>query len=119
MGELIVFLNVISLIVTIMIVWFNSGAFSAYCKILGLNKLLLGYDSSSDSLTFPQYLYVKRNILFKCPACLFIIELITCPLCLCMWLSIISACLFLNYFYIPPVYLVSLGCYFFFNRLLN
>lgn len=119
MVELIVFLEVIALIVTIMIVWFNSSAFTAYCKLLGLHKFLLGYDKNSDGLTFPQYLYVKSRSAFKCPICLFIIELITCPLCLAFWLSILGACLLLNYKLIPVIYLAVLATYSLYNRLLS
>lgn len=119
MVELMVFLKVVALIVTILIVWFNSSAFAAYCKVLGLNKLLFGYENNTDDLTFPQYLYVKRNIIFKCPACVFLIELVTCPLCLTVWLSIFGAGLFLSYLYIPIVFLVSLLIYLLFTRMLN
>ena len=119
MVDLIVFFKVVALIVTIMIIWFNSGAFPVYCKTLGLNKLLVGYDKNTDGLTFTQYLYVKRNILFKSPACLFLIELITCPLCLGVWLSIFGAGIFLHYTFIPTVYLTVLAVYFLFNRFLS
>lgn len=119
MADLIVFLKVVSLIVTIMIVWFNSGAFSAYCKVLNFKKLLFGYDNNTDGLTFPQYLYVKRNILFKSPAYRFIIELITCPLCLGLWLSIFSAAVFISYLYIPAVYIATLLIYLTIARLLG
>ena len=118
MVDLIFFLKVIALLVTIMIVWFNSGAFPAYCKVLGFKKLLAGYDTNTDGLTFPQYLYVKRNLLFNCNACMFLIELITCPLCLALWLSILGACLFLTVLYTPVVFLTTLAVYLLFSRLL-
>jgi hypothetical protein len=113
------FINLVSLLVTIMIVWFNSGAFPAYCKLLGLKKFLLGYDIDPNGLTFPQYLYVKSRTVFKCSICKFIIELITCPLCICLWLSIFGACIFLSYVYIPFVYLITLTVYTLLSRLLN
>jgi hypothetical protein len=119
MAGLIVFLKVIALLVTIMIIWFNSGAFPTYCKVLGLKKLLAGYDTTTNGLTFPQYLYIKRDTLFKCPGCQFLIELITCPLCIALWLSIFGACVFLTPLYIPLVYLGTLATYNLFNRLLN
>lgn len=119
MVELMVFFKVVALIVMILIVWFNSGAFAAYCKVLGLKKFLFGYDKNTDGLTFPQYLYVKRNIIFKCPGCLFLIELVTCPLCLAVWLSIFGAGIFLSYLYIPVVFLASLLIYLLFSRIIN
>lgn len=119
MVDLIVFSKVVALIVTILIIWFNSGAFAAYCKVFGLKKILFGYDKNTDSITFPQYLYIKRNIIFTTPISLFIIELITCPLCLSVWLSIFGAGIFLNLLYAPIVFLASLLIYTFFARLLN
>lgn len=119
MVDLIVFLKVIALIVTIMVIWFDSGAYPAYCKVFGLKKLLFGYDKNTDGLTFTQYLYVKRNIIFKCPACQFLIELVTCPLCLAVWLSIFGAGIFLHYTLIPVVYLTALAVYLLFTRLLG
>ena len=113
------FINLISLLVTIMMVWFNTGAFPAYCKLLGFRKILLGYDINSDGLTFPQFLYVKSRSVFKCSICNFLIELITCPLCVALWLSIFGTCLVLSYVYIPFVYLITLAVYTLFTRLLN
>lgn len=119
MVDIMVFLKVVALIVMILIVWFNSGAFAAYCKVLGLKKLLFGYKNNTDNLTFPQYLYVKKNIIFKNPVHIFLIELVTCPLCLTVWLSIFGAGIFLNYLYIPIVFLVSLLTYLLFARMLD
>jgi hypothetical protein len=119
MVDLIVFLKVIALLVTIMLVWFNSNAFSAYCKVFGLKKMLAGYDTNTDGLTFPQYLYVKRDLLFKCVACKFLIELITCPLCLALWLSIFGAGIFLTLIYTPLVFVCTLGTYLLLTRLMN
>lgn len=113
------FIDLVCLLVTIMIVWFNSGAFPAYCKLFGFRKILLGYDKNSDGLTFPQYLYVKSRSVFKCSICSFIIELITCPLCIALWLSIFGACIFLHYTLIPVVYLATLAVYTLFSRLLS
>lgn len=119
MENFTVFLEVTALIVTIMIIWFNSGAFPAYCKLFGFYKLLLGYDKNSDGLTFPQYLYIKSRSVFKCSICKFIIELITCPLCLGFWLSVLGACLFLHYTLIPVVYLTVLISYFLTERVIG
>lgn len=119
MVDIIVFLKVIALLVTIMIVWFKSSAFPAYCKLFGFRKILLGYDKNSDNLTFTQYLYIKSRTVFKCSICAFIIELITCPLCLGFWLSVLGACLFLHYTLIPTVYLTVLISYFLAERVIG
>lgn len=119
MGDLDLFIVLVCSIVTLMLLWFNSGAFPAYCKLFGLNKLLLGYDKNTDGLSFPQYLYIKSRSTFECPICAFIIELITCPLCLSFWFSIFGACIFLSMIDIPAVYLASLASYNIFTRLLN
>lgn len=119
MVDLMVFLKVVTLIVMILLVWFNSNAYAAYCKIFGLKKFLFGYDKCTNDLTFPQYLYIKRNTIFTNPVYTFLVELLTCPLCLTVWLSIFSAGVFLSFLFIPAVFLASLLIYNLFSRLLN
>ena len=119
MGELIVFINLVCLILTIMIVWFKSGAFVEYCNLLGLKFLLLSYDKDPNNLTFPQYLYVTSRTLFKCSACRFLISLITCPLCLSLWLSAGAACLYGTILLTPLFYIVTLISYFLMERIID
>jgi len=119
MGELFVFTNLVCLILTIMIVWFKSGAFVEYCNLFGFKKLLLGYDKDPNNLTFPQYLYVKSRTLFKCSACRFLIALITCPLCLAFWLCVGAACLYGSILLTPLFYITVLISYFLTERVIG
>ena len=119
MDKLLVFINLVCLVLTIMIVWFKSGAFVEYCNLFGFKKLLLGYDKDPNNLTFPQYLYVKSRTLFKCSACRFLIALITCPLCLAFWLCVGAACIFETILFTPLFYITVLVCYFLADRIIN
>jgi hypothetical protein len=119
MEELLVFTNLICLILTILVIWFKSGAFVEYCNLFGLKKLLLGYDKDPNSLTFPQYLYIKSRTLFKCSACRFIIALITCPMCLSLWLSIAAACIYGSILLTPLFYITVLISYSLTDRIIG
>jgi hypothetical protein len=119
MGNLLLFVNLICLVLTIMIVWFKSAAFVEYSKLLGLKFLLFGYDKDPNSLTFPQYMYLKSKTLFKCPICNFLIALITCPLCLAFWLSIGAACLYGTILLTPLFYITVLVSYFLIERVIG
>jgi hypothetical protein len=119
MGDLLIFINLVCLVLTIMIVWFKSGAFVEYAQLFGLKTLLLGYDKDPNNLTFPQYLYIKSKSLFKSSICKFIIALMTCPLCLAFWLSIGAACLYGTILLTPLFYIVVLISYFLIDRVLG
>jgi hypothetical protein len=119
MGELLVFINLVCLVLTIMIVWFKSAAFVEYCNLLGLKFLLLGYDKDPNSLTFPQYLYVKSKTLFKCSVCRFLVSLITCPMCLSLWLSMGAACLYGTILLTPLFYITILISYSLTDRIIG
>ncbi len=119
MEDLLVFINLICLVLTIMIVWFKSGAFVEYCNLFGLKKLLLGYDKDPNSLTFPQYLYIKSKSLFKCGICRFIISLITCPMCLALWLCAGAASIYGTILLTPLFYITVLISYFLTERVIG
>jgi len=104
-------------VVTFLIVWFQTDAYIEYCKVFGLKKFLFGYDESD--LTFPQYLYTKRNVFTKNKFILFYIKLITCPICLTFWLCLIPAFLLQNFLIVPLLYVCSLFVYLLFTKLLN
>jgi hypothetical protein len=119
MEDLLLFINLVCFVLTIMIVWFKSGAFVEYCNLFKLRTLLLGYDKDPNNLTFPQYLYVKSRSLFKCPICKFLVALITCPLCIAFWLSIGAACLYGTILLTPLFYVTVLISYFLIERILG
>ena len=119
MEELLVFINLICLELSILVVWFKSGAFVEYYNLFGLKHLLLGYDKDPNNLTFPQYLFVKSRTLFKCSICRFLVALITCPLCLAFWLSVGAASFYGAIVLTPLFYIVTLICYFLTDRVIN
>lgn len=109
----------IGIVVTLLIVWFQTDAYIEYCKLFGLNFLLFGYDKTDEQLTFPQYLYTKRYTLSKCRYCVFYIKLISCPVCLNFWFCLVMGVLFNNILFVPLLYVVSLLIYLIFTKLLN
>jgi|LakMenEpi03Aug12_release.lakeMendotaPanAssembly.Ray.scaffolds.fasta_scaffold494335_2 hypothetical protein len=112
MEDLTVFIYTAALCVSILLIWFNTNAFVEYCKVLGLNKLLLGFENNnSTNLSFPQYLYIRSRQFVKCNGCKFLISLITCPLCLSVWLSIFGGCIFLSYIQIPLLFIITFVSY--------
>lgn len=113
------FLYSVGFVVFILIVWFQTNAFSEYCKLFGLNFLLFGYDTTDSQLTFPQYLYSKRHVITKNKYIRFYIDLITCPLCLTFWICLIVAGLFHLFISVPLLYVTSLFSYLLFTKLLN
>jgi hypothetical protein len=119
MEDMLLFANLVSLAVAIMVIWFRSSAFVEYSKLFGLRILLFGYDNESNNLTFPQFLYVKTKTLFKRPISKFLVSLITCPLCLGVWLSVIAAFLYGSILMIPTFYVVILFCYFLLDRIIS
>ena len=120
MVDLIVFINLVAFIVTILIVWFKTDAFAEYCKLLGFKNILLGYDYQNDKhLSFPQYIYIKSKQCTKCCICKFLISLITCPLCIALWLSLLGACIFSTFVITPMVYIAVLITYFLTDRVIS
>ncbi len=119
MENLLLFVNLVCLVLTIMIVWFKSAAFVEYCNLFGLKSLLLGYDKDPNNLTFPQYLYIKSKSLFKNTICRFLVALLTCPLCLAFWLSLGAATIYGTIVLTPLFYVSVLVCYFLIERILG
>lgn len=117
MANLIVFLNLVALVVTIMIIWFKTNAFIEYCELLGLKFLLFGYNIKNDTVSFPQHLYIKSHTFVKSKVIYFLIALITCPLCFSFWLCIGAATLYGTILFTPLFYICSLVGYFLITRL--
>jgi len=110
------FLYSLSIILTVLIVWFKTDAFVEYCKVLNLKFLLFNYNSLE--LTFPQYLYTQRNVLFKHPITIFFIKIITCPFCLSFWLCLFASVVITNPLATFPLYICSLFLYLLFGKLM-
>ena len=103
-------IEITTFIVTVLFIWFKTDAFIEYCKLLSLFKKTVKAYDYTNFINFPQYLFVTYKNSNKLTR--FITGLISCPVCLCLWLSIIS-CLFFNIAaYITIVFVLSLFIYF-------
>jgi hypothetical protein len=93
--------------------WFNTHAFYEYCMLLGFGKYFKKFEESPPEITFPQYLFIKRNEISKNNRIvLFLIKLISCPLCLSFWVTVtICICLTVPSLLILPVYIISIFVY--------
>lgn len=119
MGDLLLFINLVCLVLTIMVIWFKSAAFVEYAQLFNLKFLLFGYDKDPNSLTFPQYLYIKSKTLFKSSTYRFVVALITCPLCLAFWLCLGAATIYSTILLTPLFYITVLVSYFLLERILG
>ncbi len=66
----------------LLIIWFETHAFVEYARLLGF-KLGSFETSEQMGLDFPAHLALKHDS--------FYVRLITCPICVCVWLSIAAA----------------------------
>ena len=77
-----------SLIITLILTaWFKTNAFCEYVQLLGFKNQFWVSDyfrerkKLSTSLHYTEYLLLKKNCFF--------VRLITCPICLGMWLTVL------------------------------
>ena len=98
----------------ILLVWFNTDAFIEYLKYLPFDlfkiKSYFTAKQNDVTLTYHNYLLFNYNNFF--------IRLITCPICLNVWLSIINCIIFTNILYIPIVCIISLFIYYLLTKLM-
>ena len=97
---------------TILIVWFETDAFVAYLTTFNLGWQMFDlakYEEESDKnpmIDYPTYL------LMSYPKSFFI-KLLSCPLCLGLWISVLSVLIFgVAMVNIPIVYVLSLLLFF-------
>ena len=97
-------------ITTLLVIWFETDAFAEYARVLGF-KLEKYENSQKVGLDFTTHLALK----YDC----FIVRLITCPICLCVWLAAIGI-LVLDYgFGFFFVFYFSMMKYFLFKFLMH
>jgi hypothetical protein len=100
-------------ITTILVIWFNTDAFVEYMQLLRINffkiKQYIEAKQKDCTLTYHNYLLYKHNNFFT--------RLITCPICLTVWLC------FLLYLFTdmelsdcPMIFICSLLLYYIFNK---
>ena len=101
------------IITIILLIQFNTEAWIEYCKLLHLDGISQYKDyelkkSNDLSLDYIQYLRQYHNC--------FLIRLITCPICLSIWLSIIAGTITLSFSLIPIFIVGSLLLYSIINK---
>lgn len=107
-------IEVIFLQALILLIWFNTEAFETYFKYIPFDifKLKSYYKAKSKDITLDYIHYLIYN--HSC----FFVKLITCPICLNVWLSILSCLIFANIIYVPTVCLLSLALYLVIKKLI-
>ena len=95
----------------ILIIWFETNAFVEYARMFGAR--LEGYKKlEGTGMLFVDWLPIKYDN--------FLVRLITCPVCLATWLSIIGAYFFCkNVYSFFIMFYVSLMAYFLFKTLMK
>jgi hypothetical protein len=96
-------------VVFVLIGWFETNAFEYYARYFNFGHWtrLHEYDEEDpdrimDYLSFIRAKYSSNS---------FMVALITCPVCLSVWLCVISSIVFSVLYYFPIVYLLSLVVY--------
>lgn len=114
------FFNVTCSIVFVLYIWFDTTAFFDYSKLLGIRCLYEGYESAPPNLTYTQYLFLHRVRLSKNnPLLIFLLKLITCPICTCVWVSLIACSVTGEPWYTPIQFCLSLTLYTFIHKYTN
>jgi hypothetical protein len=100
---------------TVLIIWFETNAFYEYCRALGLGRFFKGYknfiEEMAPSTTFVEYLMIKHDCFF--------IRLISCPICLGVWVNIIIVSAYLDYRIFFINFYLSLVSYFLLKALIK
>lgn len=99
---------VICFISLILLIWFKTDAFVDYCELFGLESNIYSNEYKLKKITdtlinYPRFLRFKYNT--------FLIKLISCHICLSVWLSLIGSIILLNIFLAPVICISSLIIY--------
>ena len=108
---LLPFFITLTAIVTILFVWFKTDAFYEYVKLFGIRFLIEGFEQVSANITYPQYLFINRSKITNNKALIFVIKLITCPLCLSFWLCLCGGIVLGSIALMFPLYIAVLYVY--------
>jgi len=106
------FFSLLCLITSILLTWFKTNAFIDYCKLFNVFTSIVKSFEFTDSLSFPQFLFITYKNSVKNRLNVFLLKLVTCPICLSAWLCIVLGTLFGYFLYIPILYIGSLFFYF-------
>ena len=107
----------------IMLMWFITDAVYSYLTLFNcLTKLRLSfavYLTTNEESNFITFLNHKSNEPATTPLSRFFLKLITCPLCLAMWLSIACCVMWLNIVHIAPLYIISVVIFLLLRKLIQ
>lgn len=105
-----------SIVALFLVIWFRTEAFIEYCRLFHLD--LISYYKDYDekkandvSLTYLTYLRRCHNG-FKT-------KLITCPVCVAVWLAMLNAIFFMKLFIFPVAFVGGLILFGIIDRLLG
>lgn len=105
-----------SIVAFFLLIWFKSDAYIEYCRLFHLNRISHYKDyeekkKNDISLTYHGYLRQYHNCFF--------VQLVTCPICTTVWLSILSGIFFWNFLIIPITFIGGLILFGIIHRLLE
>jgi hypothetical protein len=99
----------------VLLVWFKTEAVLEYAKLFGLGKIF--YEKEYEKFAKTNMFLGYHDFLLKKHNC-FVMRLITCPVCLTVWMSVFFA-LFFGFYYLCPNIIISLSIYFFVLKLMK
>jgi len=106
-------INIIFLQVTILLLWFDTEVFVEYFQYIKYDWFKIhSYikEKTTNDLTLTYHDYLKRFC-----SCFFV-KLITCPICINFWLSLIFS-LFISITILPIIFILSLIIYYLLYRI--
>lgn len=98
-------------VLMVSVIWFYTDAFIYYTQLFGIFentrlKFSTFLKNNPDSF-FPDFL-IKQASLEPNRFKKFLLKLLGCPLCLNVWLSVVTAILLNNLLLVAPIYIMSL-----------
>ena len=99
----------IFLISLILLIWFKTEAILEYGSLIGLSKFLKCKEFQEKKvtveypLTYPRFLRMSYDNFF--------IRMVTCPICICVWLSIVFSIVYGCLLVFPFICILSLMLY--------
>lgn len=94
----------------LMLVWFNSSAFVAYMKFFHMGHFF-HIEEYEESLTVTPDLYSYPEYLGSAHSDNLLCQIVSCPTCLCVWLSLAFSVVFGPWWLFLAQSIVSLSLY--------
>jgi len=111
-------LTLICINLTVLYIWFKTNAFVDYCNLLNISKPIKKFLKQTDILSYPQYLFINKDSIGKSNKfIIFLIKLITCPVCLLFWTTLVLCLSTFNLELFFVIYITSLFCYLLLSKL--